>query len=118
MNKAHTFAFRKRDDEDVVGSRGDNTFEYSNDRMGPTKCSGSVGSGSNNSSSDGGDGDQDDVSNTRRSECLFVPVEWKTVKVGDIVFIRNDESIPADILVLASHDKLGFCHIETANLDG
>lgn len=43
---------------------------------------------------------------------------WKDVYVGDIVHLSCDEVIPADILLLASSDSSGLCHIETSNLDG
>ncbi|KAJ1566001.1 hypothetical protein HK096_004895 [Nowakowskiella sp. JEL0078] len=48
---------------------------------------------------------------------------WETVKsrnlqVGDLVLIRNNDMIPADIVVLATTNPNGSCYIETANLDG
>lgn len=43
---------------------------------------------------------------------------WKDVRVGDIILIRNNESIPADVIVLSSSDPLGICYVETKNLDG
>ena len=38
--------------------------------------------------------------------------------VGDLVRIRRNEAIPADILLLHSSDELGACYVETSSLDG
>jgi phospholipid-translocating ATPase len=43
---------------------------------------------------------------------------WEDVKVGDYVCLRNDDSIPADILVLSTSEQDGLCYVETQNLDG
>lgn len=43
---------------------------------------------------------------------------WKDIRVGDIVKIRNNESIPADIVVLSTSNPQGICYVETKNLDG
>lgn len=43
---------------------------------------------------------------------------WKNVHVGDFVRIRNNDEIPADIVILATSDSDGACYIETKNLDG
>ncbi|KAL7056898.1 hypothetical protein AAHC03_019470 [Spirometra sp. Aus1] len=49
--------------------------------------------------------------------------EWKKTKsedihVGDIVFCREDDSFPCDLVVLSSSDPKGTVHITTGNLDG
>lgn len=48
-------------------------------------------------------------------------VKWKNVKVGDLLYIKEDEWVPADVVLLAvdtyspeSHDA----HVETMALDG
>lgn len=43
---------------------------------------------------------------------------WKNVRVGDFVRIRNNDEIPADVVVLATSDTDGACYVETKNLDG
>lgn len=55
-----------------------------------------------------------DVPGTARFKRSF----WKQVRVGDIVRIRNDDEIPADIIVLSTSDNDGACYVETKNLDG
>lgn len=40
------------------------------------------------------------------------------VRVGDVIKILNNETIPADIVLLNTSDKDGLAYIETANLDG
>jgi phospholipid-translocating ATPase len=43
---------------------------------------------------------------------------WKKLEVGDIVLLREDEQVPADIIVLSTSDATGLCYVETKNLDG
>lgn len=43
---------------------------------------------------------------------------WKKLEVGDVVLLREDDQIPADIAVLATSDPDGICYVETKNLDG
>lgn len=43
---------------------------------------------------------------------------WKKLEVGDIVLLREDEQVPADIVVLSTSDASGLCYLETKNLDG
>ncbi|SNX85013.1 related to DNF2 - Non-essential P-type ATPase [Melanopsichium pennsylvanicum] len=43
---------------------------------------------------------------------------WKKLEVGDIVMLREDEQVPADIVVLNTSDPDGNAYIETKNLDG
>mmetsp|Transcript_8499 Transcript_8499/g.24371 ORF Transcript_8499/g.24371 Transcript_8499/m.24371 type:complete len:1512 (+) Transcript_8499:120-4655(+) len=45
-------------------------------------------------------------------------VLWEDVVVGDIVVVKDDELIPADILCLHVPMKEGVCYIKTTNLDG
>ncbi|KAI8137616.1 hypothetical protein BJV82DRAFT_524978 [Fennellomyces sp. T-0311] len=43
---------------------------------------------------------------------------WQDLKVGDFVFLRNDDNVPADIAVLSTSEQDGMCYVETQNLDG
>ena len=43
---------------------------------------------------------------------------WKKLEVGDIVLLRENEQVPADIVVLSTSDADGMCYLETKNLDG
>ncbi|KAK2467632.1 hypothetical protein APHAL10511_000487 [Amanita phalloides] len=43
---------------------------------------------------------------------------WKKLEVGDIVLLRDNEQVPADVVVLATSDADGLCYLETKNLDG
>jgi phospholipid-translocating ATPase len=43
---------------------------------------------------------------------------WKKLEVGDVVLLRENEQVPADIVVLSTSDPDGVCFLETKNLDG
>ncbi|KAH9913676.1 phospholipid-transporting ATPase 1 [Epithele typhae] len=43
---------------------------------------------------------------------------WKKLEVGDIVLLRDNEQVPADLVVLATSDADNMCYLETKNLDG
>ncbi|KAF9223068.1 phospholipid-translocating P-type ATPase [Gyrodon lividus] len=43
---------------------------------------------------------------------------WKKLEVGDIVLLRENEQVPADVVVLSTSDPDGLCYLETKNLDG
>ncbi|KAJ1665757.1 phospholipid transporting ATPase [Coemansia sp. RSA 1646] len=48
----------------------------------------------------------------------WLKTEWRHLHVGDIVLIRDGDSVPADVLLLNSSDEDGACFVETKNLDG
>ena len=52
----------------------------------------------------------------------LVDTPWAQLHVGDFVKIFSREPVPADVLVLAVHEKVqppqGLCYIETKSLDG
>lgn len=37
---------------------------------------------------------------------------------GDIIILKDGETLPADILVLACSDTDGTCYVDTSSLDG
>lgn len=43
---------------------------------------------------------------------------WKNVLVGDFIRVRNNEEVPADMVLIATSDAEGSCYIETKNQDG
>lgn len=48
----------------------------------------------------------------------FEDILWKDISVGDIIQVRKDEQIPADVVLLSSNDEDGLAYIDTCNLDG
>ncbi|KAK1253305.1 hypothetical protein MKX07_001382 [Trichoderma sp. CBMAI-0711] len=48
----------------------------------------------------------------------WMNVQWQHVEVGDIVRLRRDEPVPADIVVLHATGPNGVAYIETMALDG
>jgi len=43
---------------------------------------------------------------------------WEDLSVGDFVYLKNNDSIPADIVICATSEEEDSCFIETKNLDG
>jgi phospholipid-translocating ATPase len=43
---------------------------------------------------------------------------WKKLEVGDLVFLRDNEQVPADLIVISTSNADSLCFIETKNLDG
>ena len=48
----------------------------------------------------------------------FIEAAWKDLKVGNIIMLKQDEMVPADILLVKASLKGGLCYIETKDLDG
>ena len=48
----------------------------------------------------------------------FFREKWQNIKVGNMIKIYKDDLIPADVLVVKSSLKSGFCYMQTSNLDG
>lgn len=43
---------------------------------------------------------------------------WKNIRVGEVVKILADETIPCDMVLLGTSDPSGIAYIQTMNLDG
>ncbi|XP_068140555.1 phospholipid-transporting ATPase VD isoform X1 [Drosophila tropicalis] len=48
----------------------------------------------------------------------YKKTKWQDLRVGDIVHLSNNETVPADILLLRTSDPHGVCYIDTCDLDG
>ena len=53
-----------------------------------------------------------------RSSRKFVQKKWQEVKVGDLIHLKMNDSVPADILALWSNEDTGQIFVETKSLDG
>uniref|UniRef100_A0A0G4FCQ6 P-type phospholipid transporter n=1 Tax=Chromera velia CCMP2878 TaxID=1169474 RepID=A0A0G4FCQ6_9ALVE len=65
---------------------------------------------------------KENMARTRRydfSSACWEDVPRASMRVGDLVLLRNDETVPADVLCLSSAEvDEGVAFIDTANLDG
>ncbi|CAG8475237.1 6966_t:CDS:2 [Acaulospora morrowiae] len=43
---------------------------------------------------------------------------WQDVRVGDIIQLKNNDQVPADIIILSTSEPDGLCYVETKELDG
>ena len=48
----------------------------------------------------------------------WVRTLWKKLEVGDIVLLRQNEQVPADVVVPSTSDPDNMCYLETKNLNG
>ncbi|RIA95832.1 hypothetical protein C1645_816125 [Glomus cerebriforme] len=67
--------------------------------------------------------DDDDVppsepSNEKLGPPMFRKVIWRNVRVGDFLFLRNNDAVPADAIILSTSEPEGTCFVETKDLDG
>lgn len=55
---------------------------------------------------------------TKTTVVKFSAIKRKDIRQGQLVVIRNRESVPADTILLASSGELGCAYIETSSIDG
>ncbi|KAM3456398.1 hypothetical protein MY3296_001677 [Beauveria thailandica] len=48
----------------------------------------------------------------------WVPIRWSHIKVGDVVRLKRDDAVPADIVLLWTSDENDLAYIDTMALDG
>ncbi|KAE9598321.1 hypothetical protein Lal_00004150 [Lupinus albus] len=48
----------------------------------------------------------------------LIEKKWKDIRVGEIIKIKANESIPCDIVLLSTSDPTGVAYVQTINLDG
>ncbi|GAB2220643.1 hypothetical protein Drorol1_Dr00008305 [Drosera rotundifolia] len=53
-----------------------------------------------------------------RGNGVFEYMQWRHLRVGDVVKVEKDEFFPADIILLSSSYEDAICYVETMNLDG
>lgn len=54
----------------------------------------------------------------RKCKVFWQEVRWEDLSAGDYVMLRNNDDVPADIVVLSTSETDNMCFIETQNLDG
>ncbi|BFI07575.1 hypothetical protein MPTK1_2g13400 [Marchantia polymorpha subsp. ruderalis] len=64
----------------------------------------------------------DRTENNRSSLVLqdghYKPKKWKHIRVGEMIMIHSNETVPCDMVLLGTSDATGIAYVETLNLDG
>ncbi|CAL4914194.1 unnamed protein product [Urochloa decumbens] len=48
----------------------------------------------------------------------FVPKPWKEIRVGEVLRVTANETLPCDMVLLSTSDPTGVAYVQTINLDG
>ena len=64
------------------------------------------------------DSDSSDIENQPRGPLHWATVKWRNLRVGDVVKLRRNEPVPADMVLLHATGPNGIAYIETMALDG
>lgn len=59
-----------------------------------------------------------ETDDTNASEPHWAITLWEDVKVGDFVCLRNNQNVPADMVICATSEPENVAYVETKNLDG
>lgn len=64
----------------------------------------------------------DKIENNRKVSVLvngeIVTKRWKDIRVGDVIKLGNNETLPCDMVLLSTSDPAGLAYVQTINLDG
>ncbi|KAH6803940.1 aminophospholipid ATPase 1 [Perilla frutescens var. frutescens] len=64
----------------------------------------------------------DKIENSRLAWVLvndkFQQIRWKDIRVGEIIRVFADETLPCDMVLLSTSDSTGVAYVQTTNLDG
>lgn len=65
-------------------------------------------------------GNTDSNEETEDEDNLYTwtKIKWHSIKVGDIVRLKRDEAVPADLALLSATGEQGLAYVETMALDG
>ncbi|KAI1078753.1 phospholipid-translocating P-type ATPase [Whalleya microplaca] len=59
-----------------------------------------------------------DIGQRQEKPTPWSRIQWQDIRVGDIIRLRRDDNIPADIVLLHASGPNGIAYIETMALDG
>ncbi|TDZ19402.1 putative phospholipid-transporting ATPase DNF3 [Colletotrichum orbiculare MAFF 240422] len=63
-------------------------------------------------------GADDEAPEEELSDEGWSEIEWQDIKVGDVIRLKRDEDVPADVVLLSASGPNGTAYIETMALDG